>query len=153
MSGRGAPPKKGAKRANRESQWRDAELEDEDWAKLLDSGEVPPVPDGVAWSDRAVRLWAAVWSGPVRGDLLPQHMPQLELVCDLCSASQLEDAFKDRKSAATEFRLVGQAFGLNPLDMARLRIDTKVVAPVKADPPAVKSKAERRARVRAVDAG
>jgi len=151
MAGKGPAPSKDAKRRNIEGKWSVV-----DWSELVGGGSVPGLPSG-DWSPEAEDFWEALWVGPLRDEFLPQHIPIMSaaLRCaQLLSLPEVQGSVGAFLKVSAELRMLSDRLGLDPSAIRRMRIDVK--KPEKSgreDPPAVKSKAERRARVRAVDAG
>lgn len=136
MSG-GKRPDPNAKRRNKDKRWSQVVWSDDEWVELIESGEVPPIPADVTWGRRACQAWESVWSGPVREELLPQHVPLLELLCD-----QVHEAARGCPKAIVQVRIIGEGFGMSPMAVRsmRLKVDTK--------PSATKGKTQQKGRKR-----
>jgi len=133
MAGRGPLPDPDALRSNKEGEWATVEWEgDDSWDLFIESDAIPD-PPAALWSGdveglgrRAYQAWVGVWSGPFRGELLPQHMPELELLCDAHFYAQ-NAAVEDRPKWLVQARLLGAGFGMNPGEVRRQRV--KVAKP------------------------
>lgn len=140
--------KKGGTRARKELRFGVAE-----WGDLVDGESVPDLPPG-AWGRQAKELWEALWCGPLRSEFLPQHMLELETLLELVEAKRnLEpDDVRGLIGLSGEIRLLGQAFGLTPEAVRRLRIDVKRKSDGGDDELAA-ARAARAAEIRAIAAG
>lgn len=151
MGGKGPAPNPDAKRRNKENEFQVVAWDGDGWQDMLDSGEVPEPPASCMWVEhaergrRALAAWRSVWTGPLRSELLPQHMAELELLCDAIFWS--EHGGDDCLKWVVQARLLGVGFAMNPdaVRRQRLRVE-RPRTPVAQEPPAVSSGSDRRRR-------
>jgi hypothetical protein len=77
---------------------------------------LPACPNDGGWHSMARRFWSDVWESPMIGEFLPAD------IHGLFRLLVLVDQFwkKPTTSLSAEIRLMGQLFGLSPIDRRRL---------------------------------
>lgn len=158
MAGKGPKPDPNAVRRNKDKQWSEIEWTDEDWAELLESGDVLAPPDTAVWvvagvdgpGRRANAMWHGIWTGPLRNELLPMHMPELEALCEATFNAE-HAPIAERTKWMTQSRMLGKGFGTNPAEVRGMRVKVatkKQATKTTATKPAGVRDESRRKRIR-----
>lgn len=84
------------------------------------AAEVPPMPSGVEWHPQAEAWWSDVWSSPMSPEWDESDLHNVTICAMLYNDIWRAETAKDRKDAASEYRLQRKDLGLTPYDRRRL---------------------------------
>ena len=120
----GPIPKSPATRQRRNKQSTAATLVDDAPRKL--NPKLPLRDDGEPWHPQTVEFWGLVWKSPMAPEYVEADVPGLVRLATLIDAFWKAEPGKLVPLSA-EIRLVGQNYGLSPLDRRRLQWEVKRV--------------------------
>lgn len=81
---------------------------------------VPDMPSGLAWHAETLRWWDDVWSSPMSPEWDDSDIHNVIICAMLYNDIWTAETAKERKDAASEFRLQRKDLGLTPYDRRRL---------------------------------
>jgi hypothetical protein len=119
----GPPPKHQSVRARVNKASTRATLEER-----RDGVKIPPLPkvvdpasgQPVAWHPMTIAWWNDIWPSPMSMEWHSSDIHGLYRLAMLIDKFWYADSLKAQREASAEIRLVGQCYGLNPLDRRKL---------------------------------
>lgn len=119
-----SPIPKDPKTRQRRNKTTTATLVDDAPRKL--NPKLPKREDGEPWHAQTLQFWKLVWKSPMAPEYVEADVPGLIRLATLIDAFWKADVGKIVALSA-EIRLVGQNYGLSPLDRRRLQWEVKRV--------------------------
>lgn len=139
MAGRGPAPKPQSQRQKRGKPSTAAKLVDTSRRSL--KPKLPARVDGEPWHPQTLAFWRVVWKSPMASEYVEADVPGLVRLAVL--VDEFWRGSSDVVKLSAEIRLVGQNYGLSPLDRRRLQWEINRVKDEKPKPNA-SSKGKRK---------
>lgn len=117
----GPTPKDASVRARRNRSSTRRALQPRSAAALkVIEGEIPELPEGMAWHPEVQRWWNDVWSSPMAPEWDGSDVHNVTVCALLMNDFWTATSATARREAASEFRMHRRDLGLTPLDRRRL---------------------------------